>query len=63
MNLFGIRRNDREHNRDRDRRDRTRRNLTPAVEGCERRLSLSGIVGNHIGVVAQAIQGNHIGMV
>ncbi len=33
----------------------------PVVEALEGRQLLSGIVGNHIGVVSDAIQGNHIG--
>ena len=33
----------------------------PLVEALEGRQLLSGIVGNHIGVVSDAIQGNHIG--
>jgi hypothetical protein len=37
-----------------------RHRSTPRLENLEGRLSMSGIVGNHIGVVA-AIQGNHIG--
>jgi hypothetical protein len=45
MTLFGFRRRDRE----RDRPARTPRQLHPAVEGCERRLLQSGIVGQHIG--------------
>jgi hypothetical protein len=33
----------------------------PVVEALEGRQLLSGIQGNHIGVVSDAIQGNHIG--
>jgi hypothetical protein len=50
MNLFGIRRSERE----RDRQARTSRRLTLGVESCEPRLSLSGIVGNHIGAPAMS---------
>ena len=39
---------------------RRRRDTNLCLEKLEGRLSLSGIVGNHIGVVA-AIQGAHIG--
>lgn len=39
---------------------RRRRGTSPCLENLEGRLSLSGIVGNHIGVMA--IQGNHIGV-
>jgi hypothetical protein len=52
---------------------RRRRDVSPCLENLEGRLSLSGIVGQHIGVpaivgqhigtgvAAAAIQGNHIG--
>jgi hypothetical protein len=42
---------------------RRRRGTSPCLENLEGRLSLSGIVGNHIGMgVSPAIQGNHIGV-
>ena len=41
---------------------RRRRGASPCLENLEGRLSLSGIVGNHIGVSAvPAIVGQHIG--
>jgi hypothetical protein len=40
---------------------RLRARRRPIVEALEGRQLLSGIVGNHIGVVSDAIQGNHIG--
>ncbi len=45
-----------------DRPTRRSRALLPALEDCESRKLLSGIVGQHIGVVADGIQGAHIGM-
>jgi hypothetical protein len=50
---------DRPADRTSDRRRRAGR--CPVVESLEGRKLLSGIVGNHIGVVTAAIQGNHIG--
>jgi hypothetical protein len=41
---------------------RRRRGTSPCFENLEGRLSMSGIVGNHIGMPAvAAIVGNHIG--
>ncbi len=55
MKVIGARKSDR--NRTRLRPIRTPRTLSPAVEGCERRMLLSGIVGNHIGVAAEVAHG------